>query len=43
VSEILTSQGTTPIANSSEETHRWFADERARWAKVVKERGFKLD
>ena len=43
VSDVLTSQGTTPIANSSSETHRWFADERMRWAKVVRESGFRLD
>ncbi|MGZ5091330.1 MAG: Bug family tripartite tricarboxylate transporter substrate binding protein [Burkholderiales bacterium] len=43
VNELLMSQGTTPSANSSEETHRWFVEEKARWTKVVKDSGFKLD
>jgi tripartite-type tricarboxylate transporter receptor subunit TctC len=43
VNEILVSQGTTPIANSPQETGRWMADEKARWTKVVKESGFKLE
>jgi tripartite-type tricarboxylate transporter receptor subunit TctC len=43
VAEILVSQGTTPIANTSEQTHRWFVEEKGRWTKVVKDSGFKLD
>jgi tripartite-type tricarboxylate transporter receptor subunit TctC len=43
VKEILMSQGTTPIANSSEATHKWLASERERWAQVVKGSGFRLD
>ena len=43
VNEILVSQGTTPIANSPQETGRWMADEKARWTKVVKDSGFKLE
>src|SRR5688572_23147590 len=40
---FLNSQGTTPIGNSPQETCQWLADERVRWAKVVKESGFKLE
>ena len=40
---FLNSQGTTPIANSPQETRKWLTDERARWSKVVKESGFKLE
>jgi tripartite-type tricarboxylate transporter receptor subunit TctC len=43
VKEILTSQGTTPIANSSAATHKWFATERESWGKVIKASGFKLE
>jgi tripartite-type tricarboxylate transporter receptor subunit TctC len=42
VRQILTSQGTTPIANSSEATHQWFASERGTWGKVIRASGFKL-
>jgi tripartite-type tricarboxylate transporter receptor subunit TctC len=40
---FLNSQGTTPIGNSPQETRKWLADERARWSKVVKDSGFKLE
>jgi tripartite-type tricarboxylate transporter receptor subunit TctC len=43
VKEILTTQGTTPIANSPEATHEWFASERERWAQVIRASGFRLD
>lgn len=43
VREILLTQGTMPIANKPEEARKWFVDERARWAKVVKDSGFKLE
>lgn len=40
---FLNSQGTSPIGNSPQETRKWLADERARWVKVVKDSGFKLE
>lgn len=40
---FLSSQGTTPVANSGTETAKWLADERSRWSKVVKESGFRLE
>jgi tripartite-type tricarboxylate transporter receptor subunit TctC len=40
---FLKSQGTTPVGNSSKETAKWLADDRARWAKVIKESGFRLE
>ena len=43
VNEILVSQGTTPLPKGPQETRKWLGDERARWAKVVKESGFKLE
>lgn len=43
VISFLNSQGTTPVGNSAKETAKWLADERSRWAKVIKESGFKLE
>ncbi len=43
VREVLVSQGTTPLATGPQETGRWLAEEKERWAKVVKESGFKLE
>ena len=43
VREVLVSQGTTPLATGPQETSRWLAEEKERWAKVVKESGFKLE
>jgi len=43
VISFLDSQGTTPVGDSPKELARWLADERARWAKVIKESGFKLE
>ncbi len=43
VKEVLTSQGTTPLATGPQETGRWLAEEKERWTKVVKESGFKLE
>lgn len=43
VIKFLESQGTTPVGNSPKETAKWLADDRAQWAKVIKESGFKLD
>lgn len=42
VMEKLTSQGTTPLTNSPQEMGKWLAAEKERWAKLVKETGFKL-
>ena len=43
VKEVLTSQGTTPLATDPQETGRWLTEEKERWTKVVKESGFKLE
>jgi tripartite-type tricarboxylate transporter receptor subunit TctC len=43
VKQILESQGTTPIANSPEDSHNWLASERQRWGKVIKDSGFRLE
>jgi tripartite-type tricarboxylate transporter receptor subunit TctC len=43
VIQFLNSQGTTPLGNSPQDTRKWLADERVRWAKVVKDSGFKLE
>ncbi len=43
VKETLTSQGTTPLPKSAQDTGRWLAAEKERWTKVVKESGFKLE
>ena len=43
VKDVLVSQGTTPLATGPQETGRWLAEEKERWAKVVKESGFKLE
>jgi tripartite-type tricarboxylate transporter receptor subunit TctC len=43
VIKFLESQGTTPVGNSPKETAKWLADDRAQWAKVIKESGFKLE
>jgi tripartite-type tricarboxylate transporter receptor subunit TctC len=40
---FLSSQGTTPLATSPQETAKWLAEERAKWVKVVKASGFKLE
>ena len=40
---FLNSQGTTPVGDSPKEVAKWLADERSRWAKVIKESGFKLE
>lgn len=43
IGDALAAQGTTPLATGPQETRRWFVDERSRWAKVVKDSGFKLE
>jgi tripartite-type tricarboxylate transporter receptor subunit TctC len=43
VRDVLTSQGTTPLSWSPQETGKWLASEKERWTKVVKESGFKLE
>lgn len=40
---FLNSQGTTPMGVTPQETRKWLSDERARWVKVVKDSGFKLE
>ncbi|HYC44983.1 MAG TPA: tripartite tricarboxylate transporter substrate binding protein [Burkholderiales bacterium] len=40
---FLNSQGTTPMGVSPQEAKKWLADERVRWAKVVKDSGFRLE
>ncbi len=36
VKEVLVSQGTTPLATNPQETGRWLAAEKERWAKVIR-------
>ena len=43
VKEKLGSQGTVPLALSPQDTGKFLATERDRWAKVVKETGFKME
>jgi tripartite-type tricarboxylate transporter receptor subunit TctC len=43
VREKLSSQGTAPLPQSPEGTGKWLAAEKERWAKLVKETGFRLD
>jgi tripartite-type tricarboxylate transporter receptor subunit TctC len=43
VIKFLNSQGTTPVGDSPKEIAKWLADERVRWAKVIKDSGFKLE
>jgi len=42
-SEKLTSQGSRPQAKTPQEMGSWLAAEKARWAKVVKESGYKIE
>jgi len=41
--EKLTSQGSRPQAKTPQEMGRWLAAEKERWAKVVKESGYKVE
>jgi tripartite-type tricarboxylate transporter receptor subunit TctC len=43
VVQVLDSQSTTPRPTSPQDMSRWFAAEQERWAKVVRESGFRLD
>jgi tripartite-type tricarboxylate transporter receptor subunit TctC len=43
VSEKLTSLGSRPQAKTPQETGKWIAVEKERWAKVVKESGYKIE
>jgi tripartite-type tricarboxylate transporter receptor subunit TctC len=43
VAEKLTSLGSRPQAKSPQETTKWLASEKEKWAKVVKESGYKIE
>ena len=43
VAERLTSLGSRPQAKTPQETGRWIASEKEKWAKLVKESGYKLE
>mgnify|MGYP001615241622 CR=1 FL=1 len=43
VKDKLFTQGTTPLTNSPQEMGKWLAAEKDRWAKLVRETGFRLD
>jgi tripartite-type tricarboxylate transporter receptor subunit TctC len=40
---FLHSQGTTAMGSTPQETRQWLGEDRARWVKVVKDSGFKLE
>ncbi len=42
IHEKMTSQGSRPQAKTPQEMGQWFASEKERWAKVVKESGLKI-
>ncbi len=43
IREKLTSQGSRPQAKTPQDMGNWLASEKERWAKVVKESGFKIE
>ena len=43
INEKLTSQGSRPQAKTPQDMGNWLASEKDRWAKVVKESGFKVE
>ena len=43
ISERLTALGSRPQAKTPQETGKWLATEKEKWAKVVKESGYKLE
>ena len=42
IREKLLSQGTSPLTMSPQETTRWLVSEKERWAKLIRETGFRL-
>jgi tripartite-type tricarboxylate transporter receptor subunit TctC len=43
IKEKLGSQGTTPLPMTPQEFGKWLVDQQARWAKLIKDTGFKLE
>ena len=43
IKEKLATQGTTPMPTTPQEMGKWLAAEKDRWAKVVKDSGFKIE
>ncbi len=43
VAEKLTALGSRPQAKTPQEMGRWLASEKNKWARVVKESGYKLE
>ena len=43
IKEKLGTQGTTPLPMSPQEFGKWLVEQQARWAKLIKETGFKLE
>ena len=43
IKEKLGTQGTEPVANSSQDTARWMATETQRMGKLIKDTGFKME
>ena len=43
IKDKLGTQGTVPVTNSPQDTAKWIAAENARYAKLIKETGFKLN
>ena len=43
IKEKLGTQGTEPVANSSQDTARWMASETQRMGKLIKDTGFKME
>jgi tripartite-type tricarboxylate transporter receptor subunit TctC len=43
IKEKIHGMGAQPIANSPEEMDRWLREERARWAKVIRDNNLKID
>jgi tripartite-type tricarboxylate transporter receptor subunit TctC len=43
IKEKLGTQGTEPVANSSQDTARWMANETQRMGKLIKDTGFKME
>ena len=43
IKEKLATQGTTPLPMSPPEFGKWLVEQKDRWAKLIKETGFKLE